>query len=174
MMVRQFKSLRMEHGLSNMVNDEVTSADLEFEIKKFHKNQSNENLLVLLNKILKCRLVVPCQIRVEPGYEHVVNNLKKGDSLQDLEGVHFVSEILSASNGTRWIPYFTNGLMMPKKYLAEYSKMDYKFTDICNQALIDNKEITGIVINPYNEAFYMDKTMLQLLLDAINEKNTEE
>ena len=63
---------------------------------------------------------------------------------------------------------------MPKKYLAEYSKMDYKFTDICNQALLDNKDITGIVINPYNESFYMDKTMLKLMLDAINEKNNEE
>ncbi len=173
-MDKLFKFLRTEHGQYNMQIEEVTSAELEFEITKFHKNSSNENLVELLNKILKARLVVPCQIRVEPGYEDVVNNLKKGDSLHELEGVHFVSEILVASNGTRWIPYFTTGLMMPKKYLAEYSKMDYKFTDICNQALLDNKDITGIVINPYNESFYMDKTMLKLMLDAINEKNNEE
>lgn len=157
-----------------MNKEEVTSTDLEAEISRFHKNQSNESLLVLLNKILKCRLVVPCQIRVEPGYEDTVNNLKKGDSLANLEGVHFVAEILSASNGTRWIPYFTSGLRMPKKYLSEYSKMDYQFTEICNKALLDNKEITGIVINPFNEAFYMDKTMLKLLFDAIYENKEKD
>ena len=160
----------MELGLYNMDEKELIE-ELEKEISKFRKNQSNENLTVLLNLLIKARLVVPCQMRVEPGYEDIVNNLKKGDKLEDLEGVKFVAEILKASNETKWIPYFTNPYQMPKNYLSQYSKMDYKFEEICNEQLINNKEINGIVINPFGESFYLDKQLLTFLYDVLNDKN---
>lgn len=146
--------------------------ELESEIKNFRLIQSNENLVTLLNVLLKSRLVAPCQMRVEEGYEDSVNKLKKGDSILDLEGVHFVAEVLTASNGTKWIGYYTTGFQMPKNYLSQYSKMDYKFEEICNQELLDNTNIDGIVINPFTESFYLDKTLLKLLLNAI--ENEEE
>ena len=160
----------MEHGLYNMDDKELIE-ELEKEISKFRKNQSNENLTVLLNLLIKARLVVPCQMRVEPGYEATVNNLKKGDKLEDLDGVTFVAEILKASNGTKWIPYFTNPYQMPKNYLSQYSKMDYKFDEICNEQLINNKEINGIVINPFGESFYLDKQLLTFLYNVLNDKS---
>ena len=153
------------------MDDKELIEELEKEISKFRKNQSNENLTVLLNLLIKARLVVPCQMRVEPGYEATVNNLKKGDKLEDLDGVTFVAEILKASNGTKWIPYFTNPYQMPKNYLSQYSKMDYKFDEICNEQLINNKEINGIVINPFGESFYLDKQLLTFLYNVLNDKS---
>ena len=162
--------MKMGHGLYNM-NEKAIIAELEKEIIKFRKDQSNENLTVLLNLLIKARLVVPCQMRVEPGYEDTINNLKKGDKLEDLDGVTFVAEILKASNGTKWIPYFTNPYQMPKNYLSQYSKMDYRFDEICNEQLINNEEINGIVINPFGESFYLDKQLLKFLFDVLQDNN---
>ena len=135
-------------------------------IKEFNQTRSNEALALVVDKLLESRVLVPCTIRLEDGVN--INNLRPGDDA-NIEGVHYVSEVLKTMDGKKWIPYFTTLKEMPEKYQKGYSQMNYKFIDICDEDLLNNQEITGgIVINAFTDPFFVTKELMSIIINYVN------
>lgn len=145
--------------------------ELNKAIKEFNKTRTNEALSIVVDKLLESRVLVPCTIRLEDGVD--INNLKPGDDA-NIEGVHYVSEILRTQDGKKWIPYFTTLKEMPKKYQTGYSQMNYKFIEICDESLLNNENITGgVVINAYTDPFFVTKDLIQIIINYLNDLKNE-
>ena len=146
-------------------------------------NNRTENNIVALFRILRDSNVwVPCNaIMSDADYEawtKAFTEAQENDDLESLVGQEFVShdnirmvpDILT--NGKDFFfPVFTSAEEMGE-YGEHFSKVGSHFLAAANLAVNNEKEVVGIVINPFTEALFVPREMFDII--AKNESSIED
>lgn len=178
---------RADGGLEYTVPDEEPTEEqledgsfLKKALEICNRNRTRLNLLKLLQILKKSRIWVPCEaVLGEEDYEAwsraVHDAAEKGD-LDSLVGQEFIShdsirlapDILKHGDDS-FFPVFTAEEEMGE-YGEGFSRVQKPFMEAATLACND-KDVKGIVINAFSEAFVIPKdTLEQILIDSLKDE----
>jgi len=140
---------------------------IEDAIDRYHKNQSRENLIAVLESIRR-RMhedghfmipVIPEQAAIDMlDIEHV----SVGDTVTSDEELHFKLHYIDTDDGKRWLVAFTSQAEYEK---GESASIISNFIDSMLRSCKDMSN-AGIIINPWGKPFMLTKELINLILDA--------
>lgn len=144
-------------------------------IDMFYQDSSKDNLVKLLESIRNRmnqagHLLIPVETpqaalnMIDP--EHI----KVGDVVTAQEDLHFKMRQLETKDGKQWLVAFTSKEEMNK---GESSSVISNFTDGFLEAVMEMEQIAGVILNPWDKFFLLDKELIQVMLDANKEPKPE-
>ena len=141
---------------------------LDDAIDLYYKDVSKENLLILLNAIIK-RIeeqgVAPSPMINVNNVQIDVDNLKVGESFSLDDELRLKIDRVEDGDGKQWIPLYTSEEEIFKgntsNIIFESSIVDLLI------AAYNNDEVDGMVINPFGQSFTLPKDLLKLVYDFL-------
>ena len=148
---------------------------IEVAIDMFYQDSSKDNLVKLLESIRNRmnqdgHLLIPVETpqaavnMIDP--EHV----NVGDIVTAQEDLHFKMRQLETKDGKQWLVAFTSQEEMNK---GESSSVISNFTDAFLEAVMEMEDIAGVILNPWDKFFLLDKELIKVMLDVNKEPKPE-
>lgn len=134
-------------------------------ISKAKTEASQENTVILLNEVVKAKLLAPVTLDQDPVIEGE-------DGQVVLEKDTTISfELIKSATGDLYYPVFTHGEELRKcSDEKNQHSMIVDFEDLANMILSQGKAVRGFVINPMGDNICFTSEMIQ---DMINEMKKE-
>lgn len=104
-------------------------------------------------------------IAVKSGFNIDLSKVRPGDTFTSDEETTFAIKHIIDSDDKEALPVFTSESELEK---GELTSMINLPMEQCMQIALDADDLTGMVINPYGNAFIMDKETLKQFLDLIH------
>ena len=134
-------------------------------IHKAKQDSSLENTVILLNEVVKAKLLAPVSLEREP-------EASGEDGQVVLEKDTTISfEMIKAQNGDLYYPVFTHGEEL-RKCSADSNQhsMIVNFEDLANMILSQSKVVRGFVINPMGEIICFTSEMIDDMMKEMKKE----
>ncbi len=158
------RSIEIEEAVSGLKNNIY----LEKAISIFHEAPTKENLVQFLS-VLKKRMTEQGQFlaAVEPSQAVFdmfdFDTLKVGDTVTAKEDLRFRLRKVKTKDGREWQAVFTSSEEMNKG--ESTSTLAISMEDHM-QAVLDMDDVAGLMINPWDKAFLLDKELIRIIFKA--------
>ncbi len=142
---------------------------LKQAISDFNKNRSEKTLLEVMELLRDSTVVIPCTAILSQNDQAGIEKLLKdsGDDPESLTG-----KTITSTDQIRMVPDFLKSndeLFMPvfsdEKEMGEYgnsfSHVETEFLSAVELALLSDKKLYGIVVNPFSESFVVDNGLME-------------
>lgn len=142
--------------------------DIEKAISIFYKASTKENLARLL-AVIQSRMkqqgqfLVPVEMPQSFLNLFDVSKVKVGDVITPQEDVRMCMRKINTKDGREWLVAFTSEEEMEKGKGS--STVAFSIENQL-QAAMNMESVAGIVINPWDQAFLLDKELIQILFHA--------
>lgn len=144
---------------------------IEVAIEMFYQDSSKENLVKLLEAIRnkmnqEGHFIIPVETPQAAVDMIDISNVKVGDVVTAGEDLHFKMRQLETKDGRQWLVAFTSQKEMDK---GESSSVISNFMDSFLEAVVNMEHIDGVILNPWDKFFLLDKELIKVMLDANKE-----
>ncbi len=134
------------------------------------KGEKDIYLIPFYSLLLSCieeggEFIVPIDFKTDLPFN--VKEVRVGDTYTADEELRFVLKSVTDSDGNEALPVFTSDREIEKGVPVSTMLMPI---EQCLQNALDTEGIKGLVINPYGNAFVMDKEVLEQFLNLLNRK----
>ena len=140
---------------------------IEVAIDMFYQDSAKDNLVKLLEAIRNRmnndgHFIIPVETPQAAVDMIDLEHIKVGDVVTAKEDLHFRMRQLETKDGRQWLVAFTNQKEMKK---GESTSVISNFMDQFLDAVLD-MDVDGVVINPWDKFFLLDKALIQIVIDA--------
>lgn len=142
----------MEKATSEPLGDGTSLVILKLEYLKTH---SNENLFALLNALRNSIVLVPCVAAVTSEDE---KRLIRGEELTE-DAVHLRPEFVTAPNGKRWFPIFSQERQIPDSAAKRYTIIRMEVPQ-CIELAYSAKSLEGLVLDAFTKPLLLPFSVL--------------
>lgn len=144
---------------------------IELAIEMFYQDSSKDNLVKLLEEIRnrmnqEGHFIIPVETPQAAVDMIDISNIKVGDVVTAGENLHFKMRQLETKDGRQWLVAFTSQKETDK---GESSSVISNFMDSFLEAVVDMEHIDGVILNPWDKFFLLDKELIKVMMDANQE-----
>lgn len=144
---------------------------IEVAIEMFYQDSSKDNLVKLLEAIRnrmnqEGHFIIPVETPQAAVDMIDISNIKVWDVVTAGEDLHFKMRQLETKDGRQWLVAFTSQKEMDK---GESSSVISNFMDSFLEAVVDMEHIDGVILNPWDKFFLLDKELIKVMMDANQE-----
>ena len=153
-------------------------------IAGLNEDPSEDNIMAVLQLLRDSNIWVPCRPafseRDKKTMERIYRERKRrndptyGATLTNKDEVRMIPDILESDDGKLFFPAFTSVKEMGD-YGDEFNKIPAGFLEIMHMAENHELDLTGIVVNPFSEAYAIDRKYFSVIASmpsGIIEDNT--
>ena len=145
---------------------------IESAIARFHTDSTKENLIAVLESILRRmhedgHFMIPVIPPQAVGNMINIDKVKVGDTVTSEEELHFKLHHLETKDGRSWLAVFTSREEYEK---GESCSIISNFIDTLLKGCKDMSE-AGIIINPWGTSFMLTRDLINMILDADKPEN---
>lgn len=134
---------------------------LKAAIQKFNQSSTEDNLIDILEILRGIPVWIPCNAIVSEADIDSLKSKKAGDTFQSTDDIRMVPDILQ-SGDKFFFPVFTSCDEMGD-YGENFSKIEKWFIETIPIAQNNEKQITGIVINAFTDAFVLPNKLIEII-----------
>lgn len=166
---------KKEREADNM-NNKYTEGNIHIEaaIRRRAKEQTRDSLIELLEACERrinegASLLIPVEI-ASPMDDFIPADVKVGDIISPKEDIHMIMRKVSLHDGGVGMVAFTTEEEAKK---GESSSMVSADMGEFLKSVLTMDDVEGVVINPWDDTFYMPKELISILLDNMKEQKQE-
>lgn len=145
------------------INNEI----FEMNVRKFMKEQNQENLLAVLRMLPGRKFIVPSISNMKDSIE------RDGDKIKLKDGVVLNPALLTAKDGKVFVPVFTKEKEMVQKSPSGIN-LRMKFEQCVSMVFNDKNPIWAIVINPFTDNMILGEDLLKQMYVRADDKKDKE
>jgi ADP-ribosylglycohydrolase len=144
---------------------------IEKAIENFHNQTTKDNLAALLETIVwrmhgDGHLLIPVQ-PTRPVFDMIdLKQVQVGDILHTSEDSHFIMRQVGTHDGRQWLAAFTSAAELDKGEGS--SVISYTIAPFL-EAVLEMNQVDGVILNPWDKKFLLDKELIRLIFDANKE-----
>lgn len=144
---------------------------LQEAMQSYIKDQSKDNLLIVLNQLRNAHLFVP-SVFPEGTDLSAFANVAPGAKLDIPNNVRPIPSVLKNDQGEQYLPLYTNADEIPKKQVY-HTLAEITFQAAYQTVLNSNSSLSGVALNPFHENIMLKEPLLQSLKEQDEAMQTQ-
>lgn len=144
---------------------------LQEAMQSYVKDQSKDNLLMVLNQLRNARLFVP-SVFPEGTDLSAFANVAPGAKLDLPDNIRPIPSVLKNDQGQQYLPLYTNTQEIPPKQVY-HTLAEITFQAAYQTVLNSNGSLEGVAVNPFHENIMLKAPLLESLKEQDAAMNTQ-